>query len=84
MKLAVPAEFAASNPYKVTLRIAIIKCANNKDLAVNAVTFNFGSTGIQSAKAAAIDGAIYNLAGQKENASYKGVVIQNGKKFLQK
>ena len=35
-------------------------------------------------KAAAIDGAIYNLAGQKVNASYKGVVIQNGKKFLQK
>ena len=30
------------------------------------------------------DAAIYNLAGQKVNASYKGVVIQNGKKFLQK
>ena len=44
VKLAVPAEFAASNPYKVTLRIAIIKCANNKDLAVNAVTFNFGGS----------------------------------------
>ena len=44
VKLAVPAEFAASNPYKVTLRIAIIKCANNKDLAVNAVTFNFGDS----------------------------------------
>ena len=43
-----------------------------------------GSTGINSVKAAAIDGAIYNLAGQKVNASYKGVVIQNGKKFLQK
>ena len=41
-------------------------------------------TGINSVKAAAIDGAIYNLAGQKVNASYKGVVIQNGKKFLQK
>ena len=27
---------------------------------------------------------IYNLAGQKENKSYKGVVIQNGKKFVQK
>jgi len=44
VKLAVPAEFAASNPYKVTLRIAIIKCANNKDLGVNAVTFNFGDS----------------------------------------
>lgn len=27
---------------------------------------------------------IYNLAGQKVNKSYKGVVIQNGKKFVQK
>ena len=39
---------------------------------------------IQSVKAAQNDGAIYNLAGQKVNASYKGVVIKNGKKFLQK
>jgi hypothetical protein len=30
------------------------------------------------------DGAIYNLAGQKVNASYKGVVIKNGKKMIQK
>ncbi len=28
--------------------------------------------------------AIYNLAGQKVDSSYKGVVIQNGKKFVQK
>lgn len=28
--------------------------------------------------------SIYNLAGQKVNKSYKGVVIQNGKKFVQK
>ena len=39
-------------------------------------------------KAATIEkagnGAIYNLAGQKVNANYKGVVIQNGKKFIQK
>ena len=27
---------------------------------------------------------VYNLAGQKVNKSYKGVVIQNGKKFVQK
>lgn len=30
------------------------------------------------------DNAIYNLAGQKVNESYKGVVIRNGKKFIQK
>ena len=41
-------------------------------------------TGINSVKSIVTDSAIYNLAGQKVNASYKGVVIQNGKKFLQK
>ena len=42
-------------------------------------------TGIAAVKAdKKFDGAIYNLAGQKVNANYKGVVIQNGKKFIQK
>lgn len=30
------------------------------------------------------NGAVYNLAGQKVDASYKGIVIQNGRKFIQK
>lgn len=30
------------------------------------------------------NGAIYNLAGQRVDASYKGVVIQNGKKYVNK
>lgn len=30
------------------------------------------------------DNAIYNLAGQKVDASYKGIVIKNGKKYLMK
>lgn len=30
------------------------------------------------------NGAIYNVAGQKVSASYKGLVIKNGKKFIQK
>ena len=38
--------------------------------------------GIQNAKAE--NGAIYNLAGQKVNAAYKGVVIKDGKKYMQK
>ena len=45
-----------------------------------------GEVAIQSAKVAkaAADGAIYNIAGQKVSASYKGLVIKNGKKFIQK
>ena len=43
------------------------------------------ATAIKSVKTAKMaDGAIYNLAGQKVNASYKGVVIKEGKKFIQK
>ena len=32
----------------------------------------------------AANGAVYNLAGQKVDASYKGIVIKEGKKFIQK
>ena len=44
------------------------------------------ATGIQNVKnaAQAQDGAIYNLAGQKVDAAYKGLVIKNGKKMIQK
>ena len=43
-------------------------------------------TGINrvNAKKVAANGAIYNIAGQKVNASYKGLVIKNGKKYIQK
>lgn len=41
--------------------------------------------GIETVKAAVkADGAIYNLAGQKVGKDYKGLVIMNGKKFVQK
>ena len=42
-------------------------------------------TGIVATKAepkSAANNQIYNLAGQKVNASYKGIVIQNGKKYI--
>jgi hypothetical protein len=43
------------------------------------------ATAIKTVKAGKkFDGAIYNLAGQKVNASYKGVVIKDGKKYIQK
>lgn len=40
------------------------------------------TAGIQSITPQGADGAAYNLSGQKVNASYKGIVIRNGKKFL--
>ena len=46
------------------------------------------ATGIQQAKlnrnGRSGDNSIYNLAGQKVNSNYKGIVIKNGKKILRK
>lgn len=49
--------------------------------------FTTGTTGISEVSTTATVAAnapIYNLAGQKVTKSYKGVVIQNGRKFVQK
>jgi hypothetical protein len=43
-----------------------------------------GSTGINAVKADNQNGAVYNVAGQMVNPSYKGLVIKNGKKMIQK
>lgn len=43
------------------------------------------TTGITNVNAAeSNDDTLYNLAGQKVNAAYKGIVIKNGKKYLMK
>jgi hypothetical protein len=42
------------------------------------------ASNISIVKTAVIDGTCYNLAGQKVDKSYKGIVIMNGKKFMQK
>lgn len=44
------------------------------------------TTGIASPRIQELteDDAIYNLSGQKVNGSYKGLVIQNGKKMMAK
>ncbi len=43
------------------------------------------TAGINTINAAKVqNGAIYNIAGQKVNAGYKGLVIKNGKKFVNK
>ena len=42
------------------------------------------ATGINTVKVAAENNAIYNLAGQKVGADFKGLVIKNGVKMIQK
>ena len=41
-----------------------------------------GTTSVKSLKAADTDSPRYNLSGQRVDASYKGIVIQNGKKRI--
>lgn len=43
-----------------------------------------GTTGINTVKANQQNGAVYNVAGQMVTDSYKGLVIKNGKKFVNK
>lgn len=56
------------------------------DQAAQAPAFFFdGTTGISAVDAAADSNApMYNLAGQRVTSSYKGVVIRNGKKVMNK
>lgn len=62
-------------------------CANTAAARMNIVWLDEDGqvTAIQKVeKAAADNGAIYNLRGEKVNAAYKGLVIKNGKKYIQK
>jgi uncharacterized protein YozE (UPF0346 family) len=47
-------------------------------------SINGKTTGISSVKASQKSSVLYNLSGQRVNGSYKGVVISNGKKYVNK
>lgn len=50
-----------------------------------AVEADFGGTGIETLKETkSINAPMYNLAGQKVDEAYKGVVLQNGRKYIVK
>lgn len=50
-----------------------------------AINFDGEATGIHTIEAtSAANGAMYNLAGQRVDKAYKGIVIVNGKKYLNK
>ena len=65
-----------------------------QDASTVTVTFNeetktvdanvSAATGINIAKTIEQNGAVYNVAGQMVTSSYKGLVIKNGKKMIQK
>lgn len=63
-----------------------VETAESAAARLNVIWLDGSETAIQSVldKKAAQDGVVYNLAGQKVDANYKGIVIKNGKKMIQK
>lgn len=58
---------------------------NGASAAKYSICFGDEATGIQTIEAAsAANAAMYNLAGQRVDKAYKGIVIVNGKKYLNK
>lgn len=58
---------------------------NGASAAKYSICFDDEATGIHTIEAAsAANGAMFNLAGQRVDKAYKGIVIVNGKKYLNK
>ena len=72
----------------ICLNLEVLKEVNTyyfDDITVSLPSDNPLVSAIQKIQVVkAENGARYNLAGQKVGASYKGIVIQNGKKYIQK
>ena len=62
-----------------------VSCSGSK-LGFGGFTFPATATGIESVKASvkAVNGATYNVAGQQVDAAFKGLVIKDGKKMINK
>lgn len=71
-------------PAELEGRTAVLKLAQTG--ALLKVTVTQGTDGITSTTVSTSkdNGAIYNVIGQRVDASYKGIVVKNGKKTIQK
>ena len=66
---------------------ACLQAADNATYQISAIYLVIDTEGIQETVLVSnkmMNDAIYNLAGQKVGRDYKGIVIQNGRKFIQK
>ena len=80
---------ASSTNYKIVLNAADIEMlketglyTNGHNVIVTKVNKVMVVTGVDTVKAVQHDGVRYNLSGQKVDASYKGIVIENGRKVV--
>ncbi|MBR7055394.1 MAG: hypothetical protein IKI26_11660 [Prevotella sp.] len=77
----VPEAAAGSTSFKIT------RSKTGTNLFITKLVITRGATGIQTIETVSVrkqSNAVYNLAGQKVGANYKGIVIKNGRKYLQK
>lgn len=60
--------------------------SNNTNAKIHVAVMAASTTGISniSAEEASKQAEIYNLSGQRVDASYKGIVVRNGRKYLRK
>lgn len=60
--------------------------SNNTNAKIHVAVMAASTTGISniSAEEASKQAEVYNLSGQRVDASYKGIVVRNGRKFLRK
>ena len=65
---------------------SLTKYGNTYELVKGCYIYSIkkATTGINSVKASTKSSELYNLSGQRVDSSYKGVVIRNGKKFVNK
>ena len=80
---------AAAASTSITLIAKFTGLGTTKQIGYANVSIQTGDetpTGIETVKTAtaAVDGVAYNLAGQKVDESFKGIIIKNGKKMIQK
>jgi hypothetical protein len=74
----------ATNTWDITEDCDVVVW-NTSGCHIYKIEVTSSASGIQAVKTVKVDnGFIYNLAGQRVDANYKGVVIKNGQKMIQK
>nr|MBP7472038.1 hypothetical protein [Prevotella sp.] len=89
-KIPVSSEIIPAGTYLATLQIAVYGFSNTKQALLHNVIINGGVKGkyvsaissVTASETTTSNAALYNLAGQKVNKDYKGVVVCNGKKYI--
>ncbi len=82
--ISLPKETATTESFNATAAGVTLKVTGA--CLIEKITIENSTTGIETLKAAkaAFKGATYNVAGQQVSAAYKGLVIKDGKKFVNK